>query len=516
MAAPQFEGGKIKTLDHLTHMLAHDEKEARITKQHKNAHINKELTPLNFSYRNLSMAERMEKVADVLSKCKNFNPDQTGESRNDIVILHSVILYPPDEVGNDPKKAKEWFNQVGIPSMVKIFGEERILDVDVHFDEIHEFIDPDTHKKKISKIHAHVLIIPTEEREAEKYVKDENGVIIKDPVFDKDGNPVWQIVKKTGKIRLDRKGNPVQKTKRRKAPAGTKEIVLNAKKVTGPVNIKKLNKELDQQTQELFGFSYHSGKGKATYINEAGEEVKDARTVEQLKIASIEAADDEIAEQEEKKKELESEIGEKEERKKELSDEIADQEDILAEQEEELNENAEIVTAAYLDLLHALGDDRTEDDFDGLDADDLYAILTEKINDLKKQADEMSATQNALADVAELLRESGVDGIGSYDVFRLPPGQALELMFRKSMEFLHKEKEDFNADKERLLSDLDAKVDDDVEALKKRITDLEAVKQEAVEVQEEAAAKTAALDGGIDKVLDRLKQRQNNYSLSID
>ena len=379
MAAPQFEGGKIKNLEHLKNLLMHDEKHVRMIKQHKNVHLDTELTPLNYSYRGLSMSQRLERITDVLAKCKNYDSNQTGENRNDLVILHSVILYPPDEVSNDRKKSEEWFNQVGIPVMVEIFGEDRILDVDIHFDEIHEFIDPDTHKKKISKIHAHALIMPFEEREAEKYVKDQNGIIIKDPVFDEDGEPVWQVVKKTGKIRLDKKGNPIQKTKRRKAKDGTKEIVLNARKVTGTANIIMLNNELEQRTKELFGFSYHSGKGKATYINEKGEEVKDKRTVEQLKIASTEAADDLIAEQEEKKKALESEIADQEEEIKYNSGQIADQEDELRKLKDQIREQEEVIHSK----------------------EDKIAEQKESIISLRREKDEVAGLLASMLDSAE-------------------------------------------------------------------------------------------------------------------
>ena len=118
MAAPMFEGGKIKTFEHLINIFRHDETEIRLLKQHRNIHLNKELTHLNYSLKNLTIEERLNRMIDVLSKCTNYDSKQTGEGHNDNVILHSVILYPPDEVCTDLDAAKKWFDEVGLPAMM--------------------------------------------------------------------------------------------------------------------------------------------------------------------------------------------------------------------------------------------------------------------------------------------------------------------------------------------------------------------------------------------------------------
>lgn len=154
MASISWEN-KYKTATEAKAHFRHNERECREnTKEHNNQHIDRSRTYLNYSIKNRSYAERCkiydDTIADIQSKRKKA-------LRKDAVTCLGLEVSIPPELPES--RAIEWFSAYH-NILCGFFGDENVIDTDVHFDEIHEYIDSATHKKTLSRIHAHTNIIP--------------------------------------------------------------------------------------------------------------------------------------------------------------------------------------------------------------------------------------------------------------------------------------------------------------------------------------------------------------------
>lgn len=154
----------------------HNEKDARLrTKAHKNCDIDKTKTHLNYSIEGRSYDERVsmydDMIADVQShmtrtetyvvkKGKHQGETRTRTKsvlRKDAVTCIGLEVSVPIDLPES--KYKEWFANVhGI--YCDFFGRENVVDTDIHYDEIHEYLDPETKKMTKSRVHAHTNIFP--------------------------------------------------------------------------------------------------------------------------------------------------------------------------------------------------------------------------------------------------------------------------------------------------------------------------------------------------------------------
>lgn len=194
MASVKWQGGKYHGAGEAKAHFRHDEKEQRMKHEHANEHINKELTKFNYSMYGLSYEEMCEKYDERIAEL-----DATGTNkRKDRTTLQSLEVPAPE--GLPPDKRPAWFRRVH-EIIVGFYGERNVIEGHVHVDEVHEYIDAETHRKRVSCEHLHEGVIPVV-----------------------DG-------------------------------------VLNGKKFSSRANINRLNKAVDEMSQKEFGVSFHTGKG---------------------------------------------------------------------------------------------------------------------------------------------------------------------------------------------------------------------------------------------------------------
>lgn len=241
----RFEGGKMKSLSQIEGILNHNEKEQREKQNHRNSDIDKTKTEHDFSYRGLSVAERMERIEKVLATCKNYKPSQDPNNKNAKVLLHDLVMYPPYGLSHEDEI--RWTKEVGYPVMVSLFDENRIVDMDTHVDEVHRYFDPIRKINRDSMVHTSVLILPVDGKVVMESVKDENGKVIWDEEKDEEGNVIRR--RKRKRVKKDKDGKPVMENR------------LNAKLITGKRMIQEMNKRLEAETQRIFGIPYIENPG---------------------------------------------------------------------------------------------------------------------------------------------------------------------------------------------------------------------------------------------------------------
>lgn len=153
MAAPQWSGGKCKSVQKVKAWFRHNDKDRRLEGQHTNPHIDKSKTKDNFTYRGLSYKQMCD-VFDGLLSSVDVGRESTG--KNARVLLQTVILYPPK--GLTRTQEVEWFMEAG--KVLEARYGKNLIEIQFDMDEEHEYTDPVTKEKVMSRNHGHARLFP--------------------------------------------------------------------------------------------------------------------------------------------------------------------------------------------------------------------------------------------------------------------------------------------------------------------------------------------------------------------
>lgn len=153
MAAPQWTGGKCKSVQAAKAYFRHNDKDRREEMNHANPHIDKSKTHENFTYRGLDYKGLCKAFDDRMAAVDQGKP---GTGKNARVVLQSVILYPPK--GLTREQEKDWFMDAG-RVMEARFGDN-LLEIQFDMDEEHEYTDAETGEKVMSRNHGHARLFP--------------------------------------------------------------------------------------------------------------------------------------------------------------------------------------------------------------------------------------------------------------------------------------------------------------------------------------------------------------------
>lgn len=176
MASVNWEKYKLGT-EVKAHFRHNEQVKRQATREHSNADIDTTRTHLNFACAGRSYEERCamydnavqlaserEYVQEyVVKKGKHAGETKTRKTKGlkkDAVTCLGLETSAPAELSETDAKA--WFMRVH-KIMQDVFGVENVIDTDVHFDEVHEYTDPSTHERVVSRIHSHTNVLPITE-----------------------------------------------------------------------------------------------------------------------------------------------------------------------------------------------------------------------------------------------------------------------------------------------------------------------------------------------------------------
>lgn len=202
------------------------------------SHLNKSLLGLTYE----QMCEKYDSRIAQLDATTNTN------RRKDRVTLQNIEI--PVPAGLDRKLYNRWFIRVA-EIMCDMYGRENFIDGQIHYDEEHEYVDAETHEKRMSRVHMHASIVP-----------EVNGV-------------------------------------------------LNCKRMSGRANMRKLNNAIEKMTQQQFGCSFMTGTKKRSRESLDELKYKSAQIALQQREQAVAEAQNSLLQRENKVIEREQAVDEK-------------------------------------------------------------------------------------------------------------------------------------------------------------------------------------------------------------
>ena len=155
MASVNFQ--KFKSVTEAKAVLRHCDKQERLaTQRHTNQDINKSHTRANKqlkgNYR--ETCKRFDERIDFLDSLEGAN------KRKDRVIMFSLDIPVPKDMKKE--HYDEWFLKVR-DEVAKQYGKDNVLQMYVHKDEQHKYVNAETKQECVSRVHAHIPVIPVKD-----------------------------------------------------------------------------------------------------------------------------------------------------------------------------------------------------------------------------------------------------------------------------------------------------------------------------------------------------------------
>lgn len=146
---------KIKGAGEAKAMFRHCESEQREQAQHTNKDIDKSRTYLNMQFG--LMDEGYEAICKAYDeRIADLDSRENANKRKDRVTLIGLSI--PSPKGLTQEQSADWFCEVW-RILDEQYGSD-LLGGAVHFDEVHEYTDPTTHEKRMSRPALHAYIVP--------------------------------------------------------------------------------------------------------------------------------------------------------------------------------------------------------------------------------------------------------------------------------------------------------------------------------------------------------------------
>lgn len=154
MASAKFEGGKHKGGTAAKAQFRHDVQDTRLKDNHSNEELDKAKTPLNTAINGFTYEELCKRYDD---RIETLDATSNRNRRKDRVTMVSVVLPVPDDLL--PSQVDSWYMEAW-KIAGQMWGDDNLLELTVHRDEEHEYTDPETREKRMSKVHGHLMFIP--------------------------------------------------------------------------------------------------------------------------------------------------------------------------------------------------------------------------------------------------------------------------------------------------------------------------------------------------------------------
>lgn len=207
MASVQFY--KCKGASVAKSIMRHADADERLKHNHSNKDIDKSKTALNTSLYDLSYAEMCDRYDEAM---RRYQSNSKRAIRKDAVTLLDAIVTVPRDL--DDALTDSWISDV-VDIINKHYKADVVLDAKIHRDEIHDYVDPDSHKTVQSRVHAHIFVLPeVEQRLCCKQFTSRQNIMSLNRRIDKMTRNLYSCQFMTGQKAHDRDFQTVEQLKR--------------------------------------------------------------------------------------------------------------------------------------------------------------------------------------------------------------------------------------------------------------------------------------------------------------
>lgn len=138
-------------------LLRHCDKNERLKVEHSNEEINKEMT-----WKNAQFCGSYEEVCNYFDDIlRELDSKPKANTRYDRVVAYAIEgpLPEPDEEKDTQKQRDAWI--AGVEKVIKReYPEMVVLAKYIHYDEVHEYINPENGEHVLSRPHVHMYVMP--------------------------------------------------------------------------------------------------------------------------------------------------------------------------------------------------------------------------------------------------------------------------------------------------------------------------------------------------------------------
>ena len=299
MASVQFY--KCKGASVAKSIMRHADVDERLKHEHSNKDIDKSKTALNTSLYDLSYAEMCDRYDEAMQR---YQSNSKRAIRKDAVTLLDAIVTAPAEL-NDAL-IDLWVSDV-VDIINKHYKADVVLDAKIHRDEIHDYVDPDTHKTVTSRVHAHIFVLPeVEQRLCCKQFTSRQNIMSLNRRIDKMTRNLYSCKFMTGQKAHDRDFQTVEQLKRASDNA---ELELQSRQIKSKLQdthnklsatqkalrdankqLAAVSQQLQQQKAELHDISISVKKQKRK-LNKLREYTNDVRSDLESLLANRDSVD---------------------------------------------------------------------------------------------------------------------------------------------------------------------------------------------------------------------------------
>lgn len=286
--AIQFSGGKCHGAGEAKAMMRHADRDERLVHNHTNQDVNKSRTHLNTDLNGLSYREMCDRYDEII---RGYQKKSSRAIRKDAVTLYDAIITVPKDL---PKgREDDWYRDVEKTINIH-YGKRVVLDIKIHRDEIHEYVDPSTKKTVMSRTHGHCFMIPdVDGRLNGKKFSSRSNMVSLNREIDELTREKYQCQFLTGEKTVDRGFQTVEQLKRssdvaeaerhltrvtRKLQETQKELSENLNVLTQTSEWIKQSDDIHQKIVKEIDQSRKSQKNQIEdakrYIDELDQEIK--------------------------------------------------------------------------------------------------------------------------------------------------------------------------------------------------------------------------------------------------
>lgn len=230
-------------------------------------HSNKDIDPSksgeNVILYDLDYNQTVKRLYDRLAEIGKTN---TNKRKDRVEMIEATIPYPRDWQQLTRDQQIQWGMGV-IHYMQAQYGKENVIQAVIHFDEIHDYIDPNTKQITTSRPHIHVDIVPEKDgRLASKELHSRKLLQNRNEAIDKWTKQKFGILWKTGEYK---KGTPKRDIDQLKAVSANLADIQRSERLKAEAERKVIEAEKDADIKIMSEYERAIGEIKAI-----SEEVK--------------------------------------------------------------------------------------------------------------------------------------------------------------------------------------------------------------------------------------------------